>query len=326
MKKFKIAIVLSLFLASSISYAAIEIGDNIKISGWIDMLASTTDTDGGERTENFAMEEFEIDFMFDFGDGLTARADIDGGDGRSSFGGDGDEFTVEQAYLRLDTDSGFGITAGKFLSALGFEAYDAINLYQISVSSTLVAGGHVSYPGMMHGVSFDFSNDIFKIYAALLSGVFDNTDTDLEEMGYEAQISLMPVKGLTIKAGYATDSVADSIEAPGYDQSIMNIWASYSVGGVTLAAEYNDLTDQGAEGVDGDGYLVMANVKMTENSSITFRHSAMDLNDGTDESEFTICPSMVWNDHLTLLAEYRVTDVANGSDWDWFAVEALITF
>ena len=109
-------------------------------------------------------------------------------------------------------------------------------------------------------------------------------------------------------------------------KNFFNVWASYEIGSLLLAAEFDSYDGWDGPDVDGNGWLVMGNYGLTDNLGLTLRYSE---NDGDDyeASDFTISPGYVFTDNIAGLIEYKHTDFDEGGyDEDSIAVEFLFTF
>jgi hypothetical protein len=185
-------------------------------------------------------------------------------------------------------------------------------MYQYSYSKTLVYGGY------QNGVALSYGTDMFALYGAVIGSVWDGTDTDPEYPGVEAQISLMPVEGLVAKVAYAAD-IND-----GSTPTLINAWASYSMGKVMVAGEFNYLMEYfGPAMDDGMGWIGLVNFGLGENAACTLRYSGLIVGDGDPDTEVTLSPSLALTDNLGVLAEYKLEIDAEVNN---FAVEALLTF
>ena len=302
--------------------AEIKLTDQVKVDGFLDM--SAAHIEGEENnTDTMSFDQWEVDLHLAPVDGVSARVDIDDQPAAQ----EGAE--VEQAFITIDLGKGLSAKAGKFLSALGYEGAEPTLLYQYSVSATIIG-----YPGYSSGagLKYDFSGG--SIYAAAVDGSYSG-DSDAGNVSPEVQLVLKPVEGLTLQAGYATeefeattiDSDEDGVLEPvaGYDKGILNFWAEYKTGGLTVAGEYNELYEIQGAGSDGDGYLVMVNYDWGK-PALTFRHSAVELDNGYEDTEFTICPSYQLAEPLLVLAEYRHDDYGDAGEADTIAAEATFVF
>jgi hypothetical protein len=280
------------------------------------MSAKSTFPDGGDPTLDAAFDQFELDFLYKFSDKLSAQVDL------NSLGGG--SVDLEQAFLAY-TAGPATLYAGKFLSASGFEAAEPTGLYQYSYSSTLVYGGY------QNGVAASYTiSPMISLYGAVIGSVWDGFDTDLTEPGYEAQVSVMPIEGVTAKVGYFTTEVG------AFYTSLVNAWASYSAGPLTVAAEFNmvtnwygdhdasDLTaDVPMEDNNGIGYLAMVNYKLSDKLGITGRYSALDTDVGGLDNEVTVSPGYAVTDFWFVLAEAKYLIEAKTTE---LAVESILTF
>ena len=325
------AVVLLAFVcALSSASAEIKLTDSLSVSGFLDM--SSTTTSGGDETEiGLSFDQFELDFKIEQGS-VTGYVDID------STGADAG-IKLEQGYVTYSlpesTVSGVSIKAGRFLSAMGFEAAEPTGLFQYSFSEG------IPYPAYQNGIGIDVNPaKQVGVYVALLSGVWDVNDTDVKNPGIEAQVALTPMEQLTAKVGYAMDKLED------YSQSELNAWVQFTRGPLTLAGEIDMLKNwptEDEEGMEfvGDGmhFLGMANVSLADMISapvaVTLRFSGISISEDSSNNaddadskestgtEFTLSPSYTVTDNWLLLAEFKRRLDAEETI---IAVESLFTF
>lgn len=297
MKRF-LTVAAILFGMTTAADAQIAITDQLSVTGFLDM--SAVDDDGATTT---SFDQFEIDFLLDFQNGLTAQADVNSLSGGSA--------ELEQAFVTYTHKNGAFLTAGKFLSSTGWETAEPTGLYQFSYSATLVYGGY------QNGISFGMSNGKVMLYGAVVASVWDGTDTSAEELGFEAAVKVTPGNGFTGFAAYALEDMG------GYNTGLLNVWASYETGPLTLAAEANALSNWFAQDNSGFGYLGMVNVALTDRFGVTGRYSALDTDNTTKVDEVTFSPGFAINDNWFVLAEVRRNlDI----DTTVLAFESLVTF
>ena len=305
-------------LASSAAYAELELVDGkLKADGFIDMSATYKDTDeGSDKTISF--DQWEMDLYFTAVSNVTGRVDI------NDVKANDDGVVVEQAFVDYNFENGFKARGGKFLTPLGYEGAEPTLLYQYSVSATIIG-----YPGYANGAALMYDMGFGTLYGSVVDGSFSG-DQDGEDVSYEGQIKLFPAEGLTLQAGYAEESfdpltAEDGTVTEGYDKSVANFWAEYKTGALTVAAEYNAMYDIQGAGSDGDGYLVMGNYSFGK-AGLTLRHSAAELDNDYEDTEFTISPSYKVSENLLTLFEYRHDDLGDAGDTDTYALEATFTF
>jgi len=278
-------------------------------------------TADSEATQTLSLDQFELDFHFSSGS-VTGRVDLDNSSG---------SVAVEQGFVTYalpeDILSDASISAGRFLSSLGFEGDEPTDLYQISTS-----GG--PYPTYQNGIAVNVDpHEKIGIRAAVLSGVWSVEDEDVKDPGFEVQLSVNPIENLTAKVGYAFEDVAvgDATET----KSLLNGWAQFSEGPLTVAGEIDLLKNWEVIGEDGavgsveEGvhFLIMANVSLEEYLSapvaLTARFSSIKMDaDKEAATSITVSPSYAASDDWTLLGEFRI----NSDESSQIAIESLFTF
>ncbi|MBK1880745.1 hypothetical protein JIN87_27935, partial [Pelagicoccus mobilis] len=120
MNKLLSATAAGMLLTSSALYGQIEINENLSVTGFLDMSVFHADDDSGDST-SFDLDQMELDFLFSFDD-ITGQVDLD------YQRGDAEEIDLEQAFITYDLGEGTSITAGKFLSYMGWETAEPTGL------------------------------------------------------------------------------------------------------------------------------------------------------------------------------------------------------
>ncbi len=124
--KTKITLASALMAVSGFVNAEIVVNDFLSFEGFVDMSYSHTDIDsdsaaiGSGSDNSFGIDQVEIVWLFDF-DKVTAQIDLE-------YEEAGDDMEVEQAFVTYHFDNGGAITAGRFASMLGFEAFEPTGL------------------------------------------------------------------------------------------------------------------------------------------------------------------------------------------------------
>ncbi|WP_205527243.1 outer membrane beta-barrel protein [Solimonas sp. K1W22B-7] len=318
--------------AIPVAHADIELGNGISITGFLDMSYSSVKPDGGSSTESIGIDQFETDFKYAGSSGVSAQVDIEYGDG---FDGSDDETFVEQAFITKAFNEQFSVKVGRFLSYTGWETEEPTGLFQYSGTGY----APYFYGFYQNGVSAYYNGGKFAVMGSAVASAFNPLDRNSidgvdDKMGYEFGVSVTPVEGLTAKAFYISDNDTDT--------DIVNVWVSYAVSGFTFAGEYNtadygginyDYDGDGvidATGVEGDGYLLMANYA-TGPYGFTVRYHDFEIEDAAgattdDGSAITLSPSYKVGGNLLLVGEYRMDSSDTRGDSDLFAIEALFTF
>ena len=301
----------SLLFSASALYGQIEINENLSVTGFIDMSIVNTDNDPDSSSDtSYNLDQAEVDFIFSFEE-VTGQVDL-------NYLGDNDdgEFDLEQAFITYDFGEGNSLTAGKFLSYLGWETAEPTGLYQYSYAYDM----NGTIPGYFNGVTYTYGSDAVSYGVSLVDSIYgpDGSLSD-SEYGVEVMAKFVPVDGVTLFLGYAHDSMDI-----GDDLSVLNFWASYELNGATYAVEFNDY-DFGVS--EGNQWLVMGSWPFSDSGAITARISS-DEDDSINEShtKYTISPSWAINDNLLSLLELSVTDYGAEGDVTAIAFETIFTF
>ena len=320
---------LVLILSSlSISHAQIKLTDNLSLSGFLDMSAGTSLVEDEDTEANAAFDQFELDFHF-ANDKVSARVDVDSTSTSSEVSR---LIGLEQAHVSYAFSDKFSITAGRFLSCIGFEAAEPADMYQYSWSQG------IPYPGYQDGVAINFTlNDQVGIYASMVESVWGNPmSSSLNLPSFEAQVALTPIDKLTTKIGFAGDVLSNGAGTE-YLQSEVNAWAQFDVAdNFFVAAELDLLGNWDAiakdgnlrpEGDSGMHFLGMANYGLTDKVAVTARFSGYKVGDGDLETELTLSPSYTFTDSWGGLVELRQTLAdADGNSRTDIAIETIYTF
>lgn len=222
------------------------------------------------------------------------------------------------AYATYDTGTGLKLTGGKFLSYLGYEAFDPINMAQLTYGSTIYA-----IPAYHSGAKLDYSTKTFSLGLAVVDSVFPGArgffEGDREfsdDVGFEVIATYTGIDKLTIFTGIAsedTDGAAD-------DLFVFDIWASYAVSDtVTIAAEFDTQKDVMS------GWLAFLSYKFSDKFSTAFRISGVDWDAGGDDTKYTIAPTYTINSNLSLRGEFSMSEGDSG-DYTLFGAQVVFKF
>ena len=309
--------------------APISTPDWLKVSGYAAASYTYTDIEDGDSDES----------LFDAGTPLDAvKLGLEATQGpfsayaslfyspnsdANSFAG-GSEAGILDAYVSY-TAGAFKITGGKYLSYLGYEAFDTVNMNQLTYANSTTGG----VPAYHTGVKLDYSTDVwgagFSISDSIRGPSFWEGDADWGNgLGYEGYIVYKGIQKLTLWAGFAYD---DSDDLP--DFSSYDLWASYDLTDkLTLAAEiiYADNTLSGADSAVGG--LAFLKYAFTDKFSTVFRFG-IDEVDSTastvpDNLKYTISPTYAFNEHFLVRGEVSYTD--SDSNVFFSGVQALVKF
>jgi hypothetical protein len=305
--------VLALMLGTATAYSQVELTDNLAISGFVDA-AYTSSDDGTTDTEKLDLEGAEVDLLFN----------LDTVSGEVHLQTDGGTVELEQAFVTYDLGNGLVVTAGRYLSLLGFEADETVTRYTRSRAYDLTS----VIPLYNEGVKLEAVSDQGWLAVSLQNEVwsgFGPGNINGDAIGLEVQAGFTGQQGLTAVIGYAGQDTQGNANPNG---EIYNIWVSYESGPLILAAEYNDFANAGEKDKTGDSVMVLGRYAINENSSITGRYSEENLDDGRGSEKWSVAPQYSFTDNLAGRIEYSRTDyVGTGVDEvDFFALEAMFTF
>jgi hypothetical protein len=350
--KNKIAIASAFLAATSFSMGEIVINDFLSFEGFVDMSyshydAKADDINVNDSDNSFQIDQVEIDWLFDF-DPVTAQIDLQY---ENAANGDDDETEVEQAFVTYHMDGeleGLAITAGRYASMLGFEAFEPTGLYQYSTAyASNYLGDLSTLPGYAQGVKATYETDNMFFGLSLQDEAFDNDDRPVgssDRLGgsgdssyaIEAAGSIALEDGLTFFLGgvFEDSDVGDSY--------MINTYATFETGAWLFAAELNFgnigddqiTTAPATESRDVDvlSGLLMANFAYSEVASVTGRFSYFEFDDEeTDESyKYTLAHNYAFTDNLLLVTEFYYIDgdLDGSGDYEEFvgAVELLFSF
>ena len=310
--KNKIAIASAFLAASSFSMGEIVVNDFLSFEGFVDSSYSTnqSDIEGTKESDNsFQVDQVEISWLFDF-DAVTAQIDLEYEDGD-----DGDNDGVEQAFVNYALGNGDVVTAGRYASMLGFEAFEPTGLYQYSTAydfSGILADANTAIQALdgigatsnienvvdglatseyVQGVKYTRTTDTTFFGISLQDQAFGNdgdrlggdSDSDLDQdssFAVEVAGSIDLGNGFTVFAGGAFE------DAESGDNQLINAYVTYETGAWLFAAEVNvseldgvalRLDGVNLEGdVDGLSAMLMANYAYSDVASVTARISSLD--------------------------------------------------
>jgi len=349
--KNKIAIASAFLAATSFSMGEIVVNEFLSFEGFVDSSYSHTNSDedaGGQESNNsFQVDQVEISWMFNF-DVVTAQIDLEYEDGGE--GGDIYDDEVEQAFVNYALGNGDVITAGRYASMLGFEAFEPTGLYQYSTAYTIndVSGNSTVPQGFqgiseyVQGVKFTRTSDTTFFGISLQDQSFGNNGGRLggdrnengdDDSSYAVEVaySIDLGNGFNLFAGAAFE------DADSGDNELFNFYATYETGAWLFAAELNIGENESETGAEDDtdltSGLVMANYAYSDVASVTARISMVEIEQDTldyDFIKYTVAHNYALADNLLLVTEISVGDLEDtaGNDYDVteLAVELLFSF
>jgi hypothetical protein len=323
-----------LLLATSLTaFADVKINDSLSFGGYAVGSYTVNDPSGGPSTDRFDMDAVKTTFTGTFKP-VTGTLSL------LYPGPSGSDITVLDSFFTYDLGGGSSITAGKFLSYLGYEAFDAVNMAQITYAP-VTAGTLAWIPAYHSGVRYDYSDAAWSFGAAILDAVNGPTifkgDAELKKnVGFEVYAKYTAIPKLVIWAGVAHDTEGDPKATPAFpplhSTTTWDFWTEYKLSDTsTVAAEF--AVKNGGTGVRGDSWLLYWNEAFSKTFSTTFRVGGQELSKSTvkatgasDYVQYTISPTWKVNDNFSTRAEWSYYDMDNGTSRNFFGIQALFKF
>ena len=321
----------SLVALTSAVQAEVKINDNLALSGFAVGALTQTDLDGSGGTSSTALDSGVTNFdavkiaLTGNYDALSGKVSLfyvpESTSGASEAG-------LLDAYATY-TAGAFSVTGGKFLSYLGYEAWDAIAMTTISYGNSWAF-----IPGYHSGAKADFAGDGFALGAAVTDSLYMDAshffggDGDFSDgLGYEFYANYTGTENLTLFAGLGIED-ADGVDT----LYVWDFWASYAVTDTTtLAFEYS-FFDDGTD--EASVWAVFATKVISDAVSITGRISGtVDALVSDDAgTAFTLSPTYTINENFAVRAEVTYADSAEsaiqvpGSKGFFYAVQGIFKF
>ena len=224
------------------------------------------------------------------------------------------------AYVTFDAGSGLTITAGNFLSYMGYEAFDPINMAQISYANGGLLGGPV--PAYHTGVKVDYVAGNHGLGAAVVDSIYGSTlfngDGDYAKKGLEAYYTYKGIKDTQIWVGGLQDNDNGG--------AVYDLWVSYALNKTdSLGAEY--LVKES----DGYNWLLAYTKGIDSKLSVTARLSGESSDvQNAKFVKYTVSPSYAFTDKFTVRAEVSYTDYSGAgaatSNSTFYAIQSLFKF
>ena len=202
----------------------------------------------------------------------------------------GSKTDLLDAYFTVDVGGGLTVTAGKFLSYMGYEAFDVPNMAQVSYAYTQFN----PVPAYHSGVKIDYSTATYGAGFALVDSLYGadayKGDGDLKKPGLEAYYTYKGIKDTTIWFGVADDVATKTV--------FYDLWASYALSKTdSIGAEVIKVESVGTE------WLLAYTKGLNAKWSLTSRISEDLPTGGSSNMKYTLSPSYSVNDHFIVRAE-----------------------
>ena len=233
---------------------------------------------------------------------------------------------ILDAYATYDAGNGITVSGGKFLTWLGYEAFDATNMYQISYANNDFLGAIPSYHS---GVRVEYSDQDYGAGIAVVDSIYSNGnylkgDGELRyNQGFEAYFTYKGIKDITPWSGIAYESQrTNELHYPNMPAIVtLDFWASYQMDKDTLIAAEFAHKNGDARGDRGYNWLFLTNRTFSEKFSTAFRVSGEHVNSYRvsntaivqlpNFTKFTVAPAYNVTANLIVRGEISYYNYAN---------------
>lgn len=286
------------------AFAEIKVNDNLGVSGYVVGSARYAKASPGDDNSTLDIDAYKLAAHGKFAP-VTGTI--------SFFGFASDDPVLLDAYATYDLGDGASITAGKFLSWMGYEAFDWTNTTQISYGWEGSPGaGNIAAPNIPayhSGVKIEKSGESFAYGIAVLDSLYGPTyykgDGDLNNgIGAEAYYTYKSdATTAFFSLGYGKDKTANA------DFVTADIWLQHVMGDTTLAAEFS-YSEADVGSVDSEPYFWLLFIKQAISPKVALvgRVSGGEVLSGERMTKFTFAPLFTITPNLEVSTEYSYTD------------------
>lgn len=321
--------------------ATIKVNDALSFNGWAVGSYQYTQPKPGTSFDSFNLDAALLGAVVTPAKGLTGtistyyRPSAEGGVSPS-----GGEATVLDAYVSYSPVDGLTLTAGKFLSYLGYESFyfPLDNMISLANQQFLAP-----IPGYHEGVKFDYTvNSAVTFGGAVVDSLYQKpgyaaTEGDGElkhDAGFEAYVAYSGVPNLTLWAGvgYQTKvkpgvDTSGVLDPQGHTVVVYDLYGSYTLGtNSTIALE--EIYKDGGMGNKGSNWLAYYQYKFTPHVYSWFAVSGEDVTGGARYTKYSLSPTYTINDNLSVRAQYSYTKYTNytASRANYLGAEVIFAF
>jgi hypothetical protein len=337
------------FAAALPAFAQVKLNDAVTVTGWATGSYQYTAPSPGTSFDSFNLDAGELEAIITPTKNTTAtvslyyRPSSEGGVTPS-----GGELTLLDANIAYTNTSGVTITAGKFLSYLGYESFyfDQDNMISLANQQFLAP-----IPGYHEGVKLDYSptkTDTFGF--ALVDSLnskpgYAATEGDGElkhNAGGEAYFTDTSIANLTLWFGVGYDTKGNFEP---HSDTVLDFWASYTVNKMSSFA-VEEIYKDGGDFITGTGsgsnWLLYYNFTANDKWNCWFCFSGEDVSsstasdgeggfvtiDGPKYVKYSISPTYTVNANLQLRAQYSYTKYNDYvlNDANFIGAEAIFKF
>jgi hypothetical protein len=250
---------------------------------------------------------------------------------------------LQDAYANVDVGSGWTVSAGRYLSWMGYESFYSINNPEIT-------GGYLNeaniIAGYEEGVRAFYTDKDWNGGVSIEDSALNSPsapyagDGELKHAyGAEGYLSYTGIKDNTAWFGISYDS-KDKFTGV-HAQETYDLWDQYQLNKETYVAAELAYHDGDTTDVLGDAlsWLVLVDYTFTDNVSAAFRVGGDENHHATglpDDTKYTIAPTYTVNKNFSVRAELSYVDHASlvngnvvataGKDETTYGLQAVFKF
>jgi len=327
------------------AFAQIKINDQITVTGWAtgSYQYSQTTPGGDTQTVNLDNALLQATITPTTAKNVTAVMSVfyhpsaEGGVSPS-----GSEATLLDAYVSYNAGGGVTVTAGKFLSYLGYESFYSISDNMISLANQQLLA---PIPGYHEGVKIDYApTKTDTLGAAVVDSLYNKPGYDATEgdgelqhsAGFEAYYQNTAINNLTVwlGTGYETPTkpgvdTGGVTNPSGNDVWVGDVWLTYTLDKAGDQIALEEIYKSGGTANKGSDWLAyyLYNVPNTKISS-WFCLSGEDVSGGPSYVKYSVSPTYTYNPSLSFRLQYSYTSYSSFAvkSANFFGAQVLFKF
>jgi hypothetical protein len=295
---------------------AVEINPEFSLSGYIVGSARYVDQGGQDNTVDLDATKL-----------LTGVNTGPVSGTASLFAAGTDDISLLDAYFTYQLAEGASVTAGKFLSYHGYEAFDIPNMLQITYSNE---NSEAIIPGYHKGIRFDMATGDSKFGFALLDSVY-NSDGEIDDgIGFEGYYTLS-TGNTTAYLGFAYDNVelGSSMDSTSL---LADLWVQVTFDSMMLAGEVAYKTTDDDLAGDVDSFFISGLAQWTLSDAnhvlvrLTWGEDDYDLGGAEQFMKYTLAARQKVSDNFTVVEELSYSTFDTLDDKLFLGVQGRFTF
>jgi hypothetical protein len=280
--------------------AEIKLHDAVSVSGFLSGSYQLDQPRPGSSTDHLGLDDALLAFRY-------ASAPVGAVASLYHVPDAPEETAVLDAYVSYDAGDGVTVTAGKFQSLIGYEAFFSPDNPSISFANNELIS--IAPPNYHSGLKLERGTDAWSLGLAVLDCIYSSTsathgDGELKNnQGYEAYVGFKAIKDLVINVSAGYEGRSPTAQ----ETFVYDVWASCQITPATkLVADWS-AKDAGT-GDRGYNWIALVDHALGDRTSVALRVSGEYLQGGGRFTRYTVTPALQVTPALTLRAEVSHTD------------------